>query len=327
MFAKTNRWIRSQRKSTAAIVVAILFFAFNVFAYRHAWTMTHFVSEGERTPPPETLTFGQKLKAVALGVQIPKPSNARTPYNFDLPFTVHWFKSSDGTRLESWFIPCPNATNLVILFHGYASCRANLLHEAAAFRNLGYATMLMDFRGSGGSGGSETTIGVREADDVAAAIAYAHNKWPRLTPILYGQSMGSVAILRALAIQHLQPQAIIIENPFDRLTTTVANRFKTMHLPSFPFAQALVFWGGLQCGFNVFQHNPIEYASSVSCPVLLLHGEKDMRVSKAQAEAIFANLASARKTLKLFPNAGHESLLRASEDDWKEAVKRFLASK
>jgi hypothetical protein len=48
-----------------------------------------------------------------------------------------------------------------------------------------------------------------------------------------------------------------------------------MNVPSFPAAQLLVFWGGVQAGFNGFSHRPAEYAKSVSCPVLFLHGEDD----------------------------------------------------
>src|SRR5271156_1265585 len=185
--------------------------------------MTRFVTGGERTPNPENLTLVQKAGVVMTGVRIPKPSSSRTPQKLGLPFEHHHFTSADGTGLESGYIPCPHAEGLLLLFHGYSSCKGNILPEASAFHDLGYDTLLTDFRGSGGSDGSETTIGVREADDVAATVAYAHEKWPDKTPILYGQSMGSAAILRAVVIHQVQPQAIIIENPFDRLTTTVGN--------------------------------------------------------------------------------------------------------
>ena len=46
------------------------------------------------------------------------------------------------------------------------------------FRKLGYSTLLVDFRGSGGSSEATTTIGVLEADDVAAAVAFARTTWP-----------------------------------------------------------------------------------------------------------------------------------------------------
>jgi uncharacterized protein len=150
-----------------------------------------------------------------------------------------------------------------------------------------------------------------------------HAADPSLPLILFGQSMGSVAILRANAEHELQARAIIMECPFDRLLSTVENRFTAMGVPAFPFAQLLVFWGGVQHGFNGFRHNPVDYARSVHCPVLQMHGDRDSRVTTAQARAVFDNLAGAKR-LEIFPQAGHESYLGVSPEHWQAAVSKFL---
>lgn len=327
MLARADKWIRSHRKTTAALVALVLFAALNFLAYRHAHAMMHFLKEGERTPNPEALSFGQKVKVLVLGVQITKPSSERTPQSVGLPFEVHRFSSQDGTELESWYIPRPAPRGMVCIFHGYASCKANMLAEAAAFHELGYATFLVDFRGSGGSSGYVTTVGVREADDVAAVVHYAEKQWPGMPVVLYGQSMGSAAILRAIAVDEVRPKRVIIESVFDRLTSTVANRFKTMRLPSFPFAQLLVFWGGVDSGFNGFGHNPVEYARKVDCPVLMFHGKNDIRVTQAEAQSVYENLASGFKTLRVIPKAGHDRLQAADPRAWTEAVSGFLKAR
>jgi alpha-beta hydrolase superfamily lysophospholipase len=209
------------------------------------------------------------------------------------------------------------------MFHGYAACKAGLLPEAKALQNLGYALLLVDFHGSGGSGASDTSVGFDEANDVAAAVAYARSRWqyPRL--LLYGQSMGSAAILRAVAARGVAADALILECPFDRLLSTVENRFTAMGLPSFPLARLLVFWGGVHCSFPGFAHNPVEYAAHVQCPVLLLHGKDDPRVSEAQARRIFARFPGV-KQFALFDGVGHGSLLAARPDQWTRAVSQFL---
>jgi alpha-beta hydrolase superfamily lysophospholipase len=228
------------------------------------------------------------------------------------------------------------------MFHGYAAGKAALLPEAKAFYELGHATLLVDFRGSGGSDGDETTLGVDEAKDVAAAVAYAFERWPSRPLILFGQSMGSAAILRAMATGEIAwnrrgpvplgrghpgtpigVNGLILECPFDRLTSTAANRFSAMGLPSFPCAQLLVFWGGVQHGFNAFRHNPVEYAAAVRSPILLLHGAEDTRVTKQQAESIFARIQG-RKEFVCFTGVGHESYCVADPRAWKEHVAQFL---
>jgi hypothetical protein len=96
-----------------------------------------------------------------------------------------------------------------------------------------------------------------------------------------------------------------------------------MRLPAFPSAELLVFWGGVQHGMNGFAHNPVDYASRVDCPVLLLHGQLDKRVSLAEVEAVCANLAG-KKRLEVFPDVGHEACYRTRPDLWMQHVSAFL---
>jgi dipeptidyl aminopeptidase/acylaminoacyl peptidase len=87
-----------------------------------------------------------------------------------------------------------------------------MVPEARAFLDLGYSVMLVDFRGSGGSSESNTTVGFYEAEDVAAAVRYAQKQLPHSKLILYGGSMGAAAVLRAVANYNVQADAIIVES-------------------------------------------------------------------------------------------------------------------
>ena len=288
----------------------------------HARAMTHFVSNGRRTGSPESLSVPQKVKVLLTGVTVSKPVNRVTPDTLGLEFETHRFSGGAG-ELEAWFVPSGRPRGLILMFHGYASCKSELLREAAAFHELGYATFLVDLRGSGGSSGFDTSVGVHEANDVARACEYATDKWPETPVIVFGESMGSVAVLRAISVHNLQPRAVVLECPFDRLVSTVGNRFRTMGLPATPFTQLLVFWGGVQQGFNGFAHNPADYAKSVTVPALMLHGSGDTRVTLAQAETIFENL-SGRKQFDVFDGVGHESFVARDAIRWKQLVGRFL---
>ena len=104
---------------------------------------------------------------------------------------------------------------------------------------------------------------------------------------------------------------------------TTAARFRNMNAPSFPMAGLLVFWGGVQNGFQAFSHNPEEYAKAVKCPALLLYGEKDLNVSRKETDNIYKNLAGI-KYLHLFPQAGHENYLTRFKEEWRNSVFPFL---
>jgi len=97
-------------------------------------------------------------------------------------------------------------------------------------------------------------------------------------------------------------------------------------LPAFPAAQLLVFWGGMQQGFNGLTHNPVEYARRTTCPVLLLHGTEDTRVSAAQIQSIYKALGG-EKHLYFFKGIGHESYVSLRPEEWKECVAHFLHSR
>jgi alpha-beta hydrolase superfamily lysophospholipase len=318
------RWLRKHPWRGLFLGLLIAFVLLNVLAYRHARAMTHFVPAGNRTGKPETLSTAQKIGILFTGVRLPHPISLARPEDRDLISVVHTFPGHQG-KLEGWFIPHPQPRGIVLMFHGFAACKDQLLPEAEALHALGYACFLVDFPGSGGSDGEETTVGYREAKDVDLAVSYVREKWPGLPILLFGRSMGSAAILRALAVEQTQADAAVLECPFDRMLSTVESRFALMGVPAFPAARLLLFWGGVRLGFNGFDHNPVDYATRVNCPVLLLHGDKDPNVSVSETEAIYQNLHGP-KELFSFPDLGHEAYLPKRPDEWKAHITRFLAA-
>lgn len=316
---------------TIGLCMLAAFLLLNVLAYRHAWSMTHFVSANRGTRRTaklrerSSLSFLERMQLAVKGITVEKPGDEARPESLDLPYEVHTYPGEEG-QLAAWYIPHSQASGLIVLFHGYAGGKAQLLPEAHAFHELGYACFLVDFRGSGASDGGRTSIGYHESDDVARTAAYVREHWPNEPLILFGQSMGAAAVLRALSRHTVEPVAVVLECPFDRLLSTVEARFAATGLPSFPAAQLLVFWGGVQHGYNGFGHNPVEYAKQVTCPVLLLHGVCDCRVSCGQIQSIYRNLAG-EKQLHFFEGVGHQSYAALQPQEWKECVAGFLHSR
>ncbi|NBV24691.1 MAG: alpha/beta hydrolase [Proteobacteria bacterium] len=278
-------WLRRHWRAVLIVTLITGFAGVNAIAYRHAGAMMHFVRSGERTPSPEKLTLLDKVKVLLTGVTLPRPENRRTPKDLRLAFQTLHFPGTKGIELETWLIQATNApTNgIVVLFHGYGASKESLLAPAAEFHALDWDTLLVDFHGSGGSAGAATTVRWFEADDVQAAFAEAARLAPGRSRVLFGPSMGAVACLRAIQVHGLKPDALIIECPFDRMLTTVRHRFHAMRVPSWPMAELLLFWRGWQGGFDCFQHNPVDYAASVNCPTLLMHGQNDPRAHVPEA--------------------------------------------
>lgn len=312
---------RVARLSVAALVSAVA--CVNVLAFMQARAMTSFTGNGERTGRPEQLSVLDRLTVLLSGVNIPRPANRRTPGDFSLSFETHRFSNGDGAMLETWFLPGKNDRLVVALFHGYAASKSTLLTAARAFHRLGYATLLVDFYGSGGSSGTGTTIGVKEANDVAATVEYIRRTWPERKIILYGVSMGGAAMLRAIAANGVKPDAIIIEATFDNLLNTGKNRFRAMGLPGSPFAELLLFWGSVQHGFNMFTHSPVDYARAVKHPALILHGEHDARTTIDQARSIALAMGVHARFIG-YAEVAHMPIVETRPTDWTRDVSMFL---
>ncbi|UOQ55410.1 alpha/beta hydrolase [Hymenobacter cellulosivorans] len=296
------------------------FLAVNGVAFLHAWRFTHFTDEpGTHTDNPEQLSALDKAWVLLTGIKNPKPRNVGAPA---FAFSTVTIPSSNG-QLEAWYSPVEHEKGRVALFHGYTSNKSKLLTEAGTFRQLGYSVLLVDFAGNGGSEGFQTTVGFRESADVKAVFTYLQQQNATTPIILYGASMGAVAILRAESELGVRPAANIIECPYGSMLQTAQNRFSSMHVPAFPMANLLVFWGGVQNSFWAFDLDATEFAKKVMAPTLLMWGEADPRVTRAETDAIYAALQGPKQR-RDFPAAGHEPYWHKYPAEWRNTIGGFL---
>lgn len=89
-------------------------------------------------------------------------------------------KSRYGYRLRGAVIPRDPAakpvdgrTRVVVIVHGHGENLISSLKYAAIFRQLGFACIVYDQRNHGASDKALTTMGRREADDLATVCAWA----------------------------------------------------------------------------------------------------------------------------------------------------------
>jgi len=285
--------------------------------------MTHFRSDGVRTGRPESLTLLQKARVLAMGVQLPKPRNVGTPLDRKMPFDTWIIPVEPGITLEAWAVSVTEPRGVVVLFHGYADRKSSELRAAKAFFDAGWAPVLVDLRGSGGSSGDTTSIGFHEARDVAAAVAFVRAQFPRIPLVVWGASMGAAASLRAVGVLDVKVDGLVMEAPFATLRSAVVNRFRSLGIPSVGLVDVFVFWGGVQQGFNGFAHNPVEYAARVQAPTLLMLGSRDDRVLMPEGRAIFEALGG-EKQFEIFVGLGHDSLVKGNREQWERVVGAFL---
>ena len=259
-----------------------------------------------------------------LSLGIPRPLNKTVP-TFS-QYAVRRISITPTTWLEAWWIPVSQhrSRGTVLLFPGNGSSKGSqLLPPAQFFHALGYDTLLVDFQGVGGSSGNHRTLGIRESHDVTTAFHYDQRSQLQRPIVLYGISMGTAAILKAIAQQNVKPDAIILELPYARLLSAVRSRFRISKIPLLGVPELLVFWGGLENGFNGFTHNPVEFARSVNCPTLVLQGEQDPWTQMSEIQSLVKNIRGPKK-LTVFPKTGHQLLVTVDKSRWQESVESFF---
>ncbi|MBI5031508.1 MAG: alpha/beta fold hydrolase [Chloroflexi bacterium] len=245
---------------------------------------------------------------------------------------AHWedvrFLSSDGVPLKGWFIspsPASDAATLVFV-HGLGSNRADLLKEAMMMVSQGYGALLFDLRNHGTSGGSISTLGFYEANDVRGAVLYLLSR-PDVNPDrvgLVGHSMGGVAVLRAAA-RLPQIKAIVTESVFTSLEDNIVQGIiARTGLPPFPFAPFMVWLGERITGLRINQIRPIDDVTRIApCPVLFVHGEQDTTVRVSNSVKLF-EACHYPKGLYLIRHATHAELAATEPQEFFHRVSGFL---
>ncbi len=295
------------------------FVLLNIVVICHAYKFTHYYDAGEVViKQPKEKTSWDKTKELLFGFTAVKQKNIAP----DSIFKTVYFKTKDSLILEAWIMQVPNAKGTVAMFHGHGGKKSGILKEAYSFQQMGYNTLLLDFRAHGNSEGNTCTIGNDEAEDVKVAYDYLQQQGEK-NIVLWGISLGAATITKAIHDYGIEPQKVILEMPFGSLPDAVAGRVKIMGLPPQPISTMLIFWGGIINGFWAYDLKPSSYVKNIKCPVLLQRGSNDPRVTLAETTELFNNIPSQKKWVE-YNESAHESLCTKENNKWVTEVSAFL---
>ncbi len=139
-----------------------------------------------------------------------------TPSHFLLPSMDVTWTGKDGSQIPGWWIPGPKGSLVVILVPGYGMGRSDLLSLAMAVRGVGFNVLLYDTRGCGAVPRGACTFGLRESDDMVAALDYVRTR-PGVLSGPVGIWGGDLSGRAALETAILRPDvgAIAVDSAFD----------------------------------------------------------------------------------------------------------------
>ena len=212
----------------------------------------------------------------------------------------------------------------IVYVHGRSANRTELAPLAEMLFREGYNAVLWD------SKGRQISYGPREIDQVTRIIATVRENPHVEANAVYvlGFSLGAaIAIGAAAADNNGHIRGIIADSPYADL-----ERVASRYLTAFGIVPKPVVWptetvtlatARLVHGIDFDSRNPVVWAERVRCPVLLIHGKSDKRISYTHSEQIFERLTSV-KDLWLVDRAGHTKAFAGSPTEYVRRVLGFL---
>ena len=246
-----------------------------------------------------------------------------SPQDYQLQALTVSLVTEDQVTLEGWFIRSSHSTKTIILVHGFGMNKGEVL-KRTYYLAKAYNLLYLDCRGAGDSSG-HSEAGLQESKDIRAAVEYLRKEHPDLAQeiALYGISMGSAAAAYYTATEG-GIKCLVLESSYFSFKN-VAKRWMWKHakIPYFPLVASLISWKEYRMGQKVETFALQNTASRITCPVLMIQGEKDKLTPVAKAQKTY-NLLTGPKELWVVPQAGHVSCYQLGGTAYVDKITRFF---
>jgi len=229
-----------------------------------------------------------------------------TPRDLGLAFDDIYFTTSDGVRLNGWFVPYPGAQTTLLWFHGNAGNISHRLENIKLLHDkVKINVWIFDYRGYGRSEGKISEEGTYR--DGEAALRYLRNR-KDVDPkgiVFFGRSLGA-AVAVDLATRE-ECSALILETPFASIREMARAVFP--FLPLGPLLRT--------------RYDAVEKIRKVKAPVLVLHGDRDEVVPFEQGKKVF-EAAPSPKEFYTIRGAHHNDTYIVGGDAYFAVLKDFI---
>jgi fermentation-respiration switch protein FrsA (DUF1100 family) len=230
-----------------------------------------------------------------------------TPQVHGLAFEAVKLGTDDGEQIAAWWIPAPKsapARGTVLLLHGNAGNISHRIDYAKMFYGLGYATLLLDYRGYGESSGHPSEEGTyRDARAGWVWLTVKRNIKPS-DIVIFGESLGG-GPATWLALQH-PPRALILTSTF----TSIPD----LGVEIYPWIP--VRW------LSRIQYNSLANLERIRVPILIAHSPDDELIPYTHGRRLFGAAHEPKTFLEL--SGGHNEVFVFTREEWVKAVRGFL---
>lgn len=208
-------------------------------------------------------------------------------YRYPFPFTEHTFEMEDGGVINALQFKVPNSQGVVFYLKGNSRSLKGWGKFAKDFVSKGYDFFMIDYRGFGKSKGRRTESIL--LNDAQTVYKWLSKEYPEEQIVIYGRSLGS-GIGARLASWN-DPRMLILDSPY----------FSFYHQ-----IRRYGWWIPLRYLLR-YHLRTDQFLKKVTCPIFIIHGNKDRLISYAQGKRLH-EISADRSTLITIEGGGHNNL-------------------
>jgi len=242
------------------------------------------------------------------------------------------FSAPDGVTLKGWWVPAPEARGTVVLVHGLNRSRIEMVKKVPFLHKQGWNALLFDLRHHGESGGSASSFGFFEKQDVHAATAFARSR-AQGPVVLWGVSLGGASATLAAA-EDPGVAALVCDSSYRSLRDTVSHHLRLFRgfrwwlriVPNWPVANEVVYWIGRRASFDPDAVDVRSAAAHLAPrPCLFVCNSGDRRMPSEIAFELKA-AAGPQAHVLVVPGTSHGGAYRDGTAAYESAVTELLGA-
>lgn len=230
-----------------------------------------------------------------------------SPADIGLTFAALKLVTEDAETLDGWFVPASptaQARALVVFFHGNAGTIGHRLDYLRMFHDLGFATLIVDYRGYGMSSGTPSEAGTYlDAEAIWRHATFALG-FPANRIVVFGESLGGGVATHLAATS--RPAALVLASTFTSVPDMGAERY-----PLLPIRLLA------RIGYD-----NLARLEQIECPLLVIHSRNDDIIPFIHGQRLFAAARPPKQFLEIA--GGHNEGFVFGREDWIHQLDGFL---
>ena len=248
-----------------------------------------------------------------------------TPWEFQADYEEVDLVAADGVAFGAWFFRHTGSSQVIVISPGHKGRRQDLLGIAVALWRKGFNVLCYSFRGMPSSDRALITMGVREVQELAAAIAFGRRRVRDARIGLLGYSMGAVVSLLGAAGDP-SVEALVLDSPYSDLGQVLRENVRRRALlPGAPFIFLVSLWLRVRHGVRMADASPISVLTGLEPrPLFFIHGGADAVTSVQHSRRLYDAYRGPRE-IWIVQGAPHTGGYFADRPLYVERVAGFFA--